>query len=399
MSSALGPFNRRDLALGLAALALTGCGEKKPAAAPEAKAPAAPPRAPELPIVIPVLDLNALKALLDRTVALRGVPGMAAAVVNAQGVVFSAASGVRRKSTSDPVSVRDAWHIGSDTKAMTAALYARLVDQKRAKWGATLPELFPTLAASMDPAWRAITIEQLMSHRAGLDDVGVPWLNAARADHRPLPEQRLATAADKLSKPPAKPVGQFAYANVGYIIVGSAIEQILKTSWEEAIAAQVFDPLGMRDAGFGPPKGEAPQGHRLNPLTDMLSAVGDGPTADNPAALGPAGTVHVTLDDWARFIRVFLDPKQTFLKPDSLQHLITPAAGASYAMGWGIIDDPKAGRLLSHAGSNTMWFAQAVIARDRNAAVLVTANCATDAGQQAVAMVTNALLLGQLAPA
>jgi hypothetical protein len=67
-------------------------------------------------------------------------------------------------------------------------------------------------------------------------------------------------------------------------------------------------------------------------------------------------------------------------------------------MGWGVIDDPKAGRLLSHAGSNTMWFAQAVILRDHNVAVLVTTNCATDAGQTAIATVTNSLLLGQLAP-
>ena len=116
-------------------------------------------------------------------------------------------------------------------------------------------------------------------------------------------------------------------------------------------------------------------------------------------ALGPAGTVHLPLEDWAAFIRIFLDPKQTFLKPDTLQRLITPAPGASYAMGWGVLDDPKAGRLLSHAGSNTMWFAQAAIARDHDIAVLATTNCASDAGQKAVASVTNALLLGQLAPA
>jgi CubicO group peptidase (beta-lactamase class C family) len=393
--SARALLSRRDLALALSALTLAGCGEKKPART-EAAAPATPPAPPAEPPLAPISDLNVLKSTLGNLTATSGLPAMAAAVVNAQGAVFSAASGVRRKGAADPVTVRDAWHIGSDTKAMTAALYARLVDRNKARWGATLPDLFPSLAAGMDPAWRAVSIEQLMSHRAGLDDVGVPWLIAARADKRPLIEQRLATARDKLSKPPAKPVGQFSYANVGYIIVGSAIEQILKTPWEEAIAAEVFQPLGMRDAGFGPPKGEAPQGHRLNPLTGALTAMGDGPAADNPAALGPAGTVHVTLDDWASFIRVFLDPKQTFLKPDSLQHLITPPPGADYAMGWGIADDPKAGRLLLHAGSNTMWFAQAVIAPEHNAAVLATTNCATDLAQKAIAALTRALLLGRI---
>ena len=396
MSGSFDSLSRRTLALGLTALVAAACGQKKPTVAPEPKA-APPPPAAE-PVIAPVTDLNALKSRLDAMTAKGSVPAMAAAVVKAEGILFSAASGVRRKSASDPVSVHDAWHIGSDTKAMTAALYARLVDQKRAKWGATMLDLLPTLAGAMDPAWRSVTIEQLMPHRAGLDDIGLPWLIAARGDKRPMHEQRLFTAFEKLSKPPVKPVGQFSYANVGYIIIGAAIEQILKTSWEAAITAQVFDPLGMREAGFGPPKGEAPQGHRLNPLSGELVAVGDGPAADNPMALGPAGTVHLPLEDWAAFIRIFLDPKQTFLKPDSLQRLITPPPGASYAMGWGVIDDPKAGRLLSHAGSNTMWFAQAAIARDHDIAVLATANCANDAGQKAVSSVTNALLLGQLAP-
>lgn len=397
MSRAVLPLNRRHLALSLAAFA-AGCGEKKLASPPENNRAAPAPVAPPPPTVAPVTDLNGLKAALDKLVAADAAPGMAAAVVKAEGVLFSGASGVRRKGATDPVSVRDAWHIGSDTKAMTAALYARLVDQKRAKWGATLPELFPTLAAGMDPAWRYITVEQLMSHRAGLDEVDTAWLIAARIDQRSLPDQRLALAAAKLSKPPAKPVGQFSYSNIGFIIVGSAIEQMLKTSWEEAITAQVFKPLGMDQAGFGPPKGDAPQGHRLNPLTGALTPVGDGPEADNPMALGPAGTAHVTLDDWASFIRVFLDPKQTFLSPDSLKRLITPAPGAAYALGWGIVDDPLSGPLLAHAGSNTMWYAQAAIAREHGVGVLVTANCATDTCQKAVAALTNAMLLGQIAP-
>ncbi len=241
------------------------------------------------------------------------VPALSAAVINPKGVLFIAASGVRRAGEADPVTVEDPWHIGSDTKAMTAALYARLVDQGRAKWGATLPELFPALASSMDRAWQQTTVEQLMSHRAGLDDIGVPWLIARRADPRSLEAQRLDTARDKLSKPPAKPAGEFAYANVDYIIVGAAIEQITGTSWEKAIAAEVFKPLGMDEAGFGPPKGAAPQGHRANPLGG-IAPVGTGPSADNPAALGPAGTVHLPLEDWAKFVTVFLDPDQTFLK-------------------------------------------------------------------------------------
>ncbi|MBI1362078.1 MAG: serine hydrolase [Alphaproteobacteria bacterium] len=382
--------DRRQVALGLSALLASACSKPR-APAPEAKAPAVA-RPPPQPSAI--TDANALKTQLDQLVG-DDVPALAAAAVNKMGVTFIGAAGVRRAGETDPVTVDDPWHIGSDTKAMTAALYARLVDKGRAKWGATLPDLFPDLASSMDAAWRQITVEQLMSHRAGLDDIGVPWLIARRADTRSLQAQRLDTARDKLSKPPAKPVGEFSYANVNYIIVGAAIEQITGLSWEKAITAEVFQPLGMEGAGFGAPKGAAPQGHRANPLGGV-APVGTGPGADNPAALGPAGTVHLPLDDWAKFIAVFLDPGQTFLKKESLEHLVTPPAGASYALGWGIIDDPVAGRMLSHAGSNTMWFAQAIIAPEHGIAALAASNCATAAAQKAVETATNSLLLGQL---
>jgi hypothetical protein len=43
-----------------------------------------------------------------------------------------------------------------------------------------------------------------------------------------------------------------------------------------------------------------------------------------------------------------------------------------------------------------MWFAQAVIAPEHNAAVLATTNCATDPAQKAIAALTRALLLGRI---
>ena len=39
------------------------------------------------------------------------------------------------------MTVEDKWHLGSNTKAMTAALFGRLVDQGRARWGARVVDL------------------------------------------------------------------------------------------------------------------------------------------------------------------------------------------------------------------------------------------------------------------
>jgi D-alanyl-D-alanine carboxypeptidase len=389
--------DRRAVSLGLAAF-LAACGRKAPDDAPDAAPADAPNNAPDAetiapppprpdPPPAPVRDAGALKALLDAQVAARGVPALAAAYVTPKGVAFSAASGVRRFGSDDRVTTQDVWHIGSNTKAMTAALYARLVEAGLAQWGATLPDLFPDL--TLDPAWQAVTIEHLLSHRAGLNDVGVPWVIARRADNRPLPEQRLASTRDWLAVPPPRRVGQFAYANTGYVIAGAAIEAITGKSWEEAIERHVFKPLIMVNRGFGPPPGDAPQGHRGTEAFRYKPA-GLGPEADNPLALAPAGCVHIALDDWANFLRVFIDPDQTFLTPEAVTHLTTPAPGADYALGWKVVEQGGE-RFIAHDGSNTMWLARMMASPAKRHAMLIATNCAGSPAEDAMETISRSL--------
>lgn len=337
-------------------------------------------------------DNHRLKTLLDQTLRESDIPAFGATVVRPWGVEAIAVAGVRRFGGLEKVEVNDSWHIGSNTKAMTAALYARLADQGRVAWGATLNDLFPNLADTMDPVWRDITIEQLLWHRAGLDDIaGYGKLVAGRKEKQPPPVQRMELARVKLSKPPAKAVGEFVYSNFGYIIVGAAIERAIGDSWENIIEREVFEPLQMDEAGFGPPQGTAPQGHRITGAAGKPCPVGDGSEADNAAALGPAGTVHLPLEDWSRFVRLFLDREQTFLTQESMARLVTPANNSQYAMGWGVLDDPLSGRILLHSGSNTLWLAHVEMALDFDVAFLITCNCVIPAAQKAVVEITSTL--------
>jgi D-alanyl-D-alanine carboxypeptidase len=385
--------DRRMVTLGtLGALALAACGDSKPKPETEPTAETPPPSTAAADAPPPVLtDVLTLKALLDAQLAASGVPALAAAAATREGLIVNAAAGRRRSTEPDPVTTDDHWHIGSCTKAMTAALYARLVEQNKAAWGATVPELFPNLAGQINPAFASTTVEQFMSHRSGLPDIGPPWLVARRMDTRPLPEQRMETARATLGLPPAGTPGEFAYANLNYIIVGAAIERITGMSWEDAITEHVFKPLGMTSAAFGPPAAPGPEGHVAG-VAGAFTPRGKGPVADNPAALGPAGTVNLTLEDWAKFAAAFFDPKQTFLSAETIKHLTTPATGADYALGWGVVEHATAGRILTHAGSNTMWLAQIVVIPDRQAAVFATSNSASPQTDDAIRTISGALV-------
>ena len=336
-----------------------------------------------------------LQDLVDSTRTEKGVTALGAVIETGQGEERVAVSGETVKGSGDPVETGDAWHIGSNTKALTALLYARLVDEGLAEWGATLPELFPDLAADMDAAWQDVTIEDLFAHRSGIGGLGPFWLMSRHADKAPLMEQRLETTRDTLTAPPEGTKGEFSYQNMNYIIAGAAIEQLLDMTWEDAFRTYLIAPEGStwnEGWGFGPPQ-EGLQGHGTG-MFGGLKAKGRGPAADNPAALGPAGTAHVPLAGHARLLAQFLRSDSTFLPVETRDILLTPRSDdkASYALGWGVSQTPGAGLTYSHAGSNTMWLSRAMIAPDLDAVIIVNTNQYDEAADDATRQVVDAII-------
>ena len=319
------------------------------------------------------------EAALEAAFAAAAPPALAGAIVSREGVVWSSVRGVRQVGGSDPVTADDRWHLGSNTKAMTAALFARLVEQGRADWEMTVAQAFVGL--TLDPAWRTTRLIDLMHHRAGLMDadvVGLAWLMTARADPRSLPEQRRTIAEQAFTKPSSGVVNTFAYGNANYIVLGAAIEAITGTSWEDAMRAEVYGPLGLTSAGFGPPPSPNAWGHRgvaIDPTN---------PGADNPLALGPAGTAHMTLADYGRFLAVFLSEDDGWISANSVARLTAPAEGPppGYGCGW-IVRGQGPERVLGHEGSNTMWHAGVLVRPGQNRAVIAVSND-HDAGSRAV---------------
>lgn len=342
----------------------------------------------------------AAEAALDLAFA-GGPPAMAAAVVGRDGLIWSGVRGVRRAGGGEPAALDQLWHLGSNGKAMTAMLYARLVQRGRARWGASLPELFPGLA--VDPALAPVTIEDLLCHRSGLMDRDLltrDVLIAGHTDQRPAHEQRTDFARTALGKAPSGARGAFAYSNGGYALAGAAIERLTGSPWEEVIKAELFDPLGMTSVGHGAPQGDNPWGHRR--MGEQLAAVDPARGADNPAFMGPAGRLHMTVADYARFLRLYLAQGDGLVRSGTMAHLLTPPEGEppAYAYGWGVQPaQPWAagGPALAHEGSNTMWHAIARVAPERGLAVLSVANEAT-AGPTANRALAQALI-GIYAPA
>lgn len=325
---------------------------------------------------------------LAAALAAGSAPALGGAVFTASETLFLDVAGVRRAGSDDTVKPDDRWHLGSNAKAMTAALYQRLVEQGRIKAGATLAELFP--AIEVDPALAALSADDLSAHQAGLQDdtvIGLPWLMTARGDARPLNLQRAELAARALSVPPQGPVGTFAYANINFIVLGAAIEQATGQSWEEVMRAEMFAPLEMTSAGFGAPPDPAPWGHVMGRPMEP------GPASDNPQALGPAGTVHMSLADYGKWLQAILKGGGDWLNAEAIAAMTAPAkAGEVYRRGWGLIPERpwSRGPVLAHEGSNMMWHALVVVAPVRGIAIATVSNDETH-GAKAAQMLAQKL--------
>ncbi len=328
------------------------------------------------------------------------LPALAVLMMQDGKVVAEQATGVRKHGAPETVTTGDVWHIGSCTKSMTATLAAMLVEQGKLRWDTTVGEIFPDWKSEMNAAWREVTLQQLLTHRAGAPGDAPADLWAEAWKHQGTPtEQRLAFVHGLVTRAPAFPPGsKFEYSNQGYSIAGAMLEKVTGKPWEGLMQDILFTPLGMKTAGFGAPAtpGEVNQPWGHTGSKNSIVPVPPGPAADNPAAIGPGGTVHCSLADFARYASIHATGEEAgwgSLKPADFHTLHTTPAGQDYAMGWGVTDRPWAGGTAwTHNGSNTMFYFDVWIAPKKKAVFISATNIGGDEAAMACDEAVSALI-------
>lgn len=319
----------------------------------------------------------------------RRVPALAAAAFDSQRLLAIGAVGERKAASGTRVTIDDDWHLGSNTKPMTATLYARLVDRGVVRWESPITELFSDQAIHAD--WRTVTMDKLLSHHGGAPgsltaDTPNLWRHMVTHRDESLPE-RSWVVNELLRSAPPESVGSFEYSNAGYMMVGNALERRTKQTWEELMTHELFEPLGIEGCGFGA-AGECQDGAACNRPTqplghrpvgeDRYEPIPPGPSADNPKSLGPAGTVHCDLRSWGRFLQEHLRAARgeptIVAKPETLQRM-TIDAGDKHGLGWALGERRWAnGRVLYLQGSNTLNYSNVWIAPKLNRIYIAVTN-------------------------
>ena len=203
----------------------------------------------------------------------------------------------------------------------------------------------------------------------------------------------------------SKPGTHSAYANMGYMLAGAMLERVSGKTWEELIVERVFDPLGLKSAGLGPQSTlgriDAPVGHESLP-DGTLKAMLAGPNGDNPEVIGPAGTAHLSVLDFATWAAWNAgDGKRgpALVRPDTLRKLHTkvidmppkpdapvgtPSSG-SYGYGWVTVTPPFAQEpFLFHGGSNEMNVAYIMLQPKHDFGIVMMTNVGGQKADQAM---------------
>jgi len=346
------------------------------------------------------------QAAIEAYVADGTLPGVAVSVVRDGAVAFRGVDGVRKRGDPAPVTVDDAFHIGSNTKAMTALLCAIAVDRGLLSWSSTISGVMGA-GYPMRDEYRFVTLEQLLSHTSGMPAnlPDIPWMSYFGTD-APVADERDRMARAALALKPTSPAGTaFEYSNIGYVVAARMLEETSGKPWEELMATELFGPLDMTGAGFGPPAlagygagatPTAPWGHNPSPV-DPASTY-----ADNPPPAGPAGTVHAALSDLEAWAGLYLNgglalDGSRLVSAEALAETTKPRL-RDYGFGWIIGTDEWERPFIAHDGSNTTFYCIVLIYQDLHGAVIAMTNRGDGPTGQALASLVNWLVMKYLPP-
>ena len=253
------------------------------------------------------LRAEAIDAAVRATVERYTLPGIAVGVIEDGKIVYARGYGETVAGSGDAVTTRTLFKIASNSKAMTAAVLARLVQQGKLRWDDPVVKHLPAFAM-FDPWVTAnMTVSDLLIHNSGLPEGG--------GDLMLWPEPNLFTRDDIVRglrhiKPAYGFRAGYAYDNLLYVVAGQVAAAAGGASYEALVRRELFEPLGLSGCRVGAFRladaGSVAQPHMRS---------GDGNVAMRRdadtvpvIASAPAGGVRCSLDDMLVWANAWLVP-------------------------------------------------------------------------------------------
>lgn len=321
------------------------------------------------------------------------IPEISYAVVSSKSTLEIAALGKHSINLPDSATLDDRFHIGSNTKAMTAFIIARYVEKGKLKWTTKFFDLFPEWKEKSKSEYANITLQDLLSHRAfiqpfqGEDDPQIPDFKGTN------PEKRKQFGQFVLTLEPVKHDEQnpFIYSNAGYTLATLMVEKATRNSWEQLVE-KVFNKELKLNVKLSWPEnqkikgtwGHLTENDSLKPVSSHWNYRLD--------YTEPAGDLNIKLVDYVKFIQLNLqglEGKSNYLKSGTYKFIHNGVK--NYSLGW--FNVYESGKELSvHSGTGAFtYFTLVHIDRTKNIAYIIFTNSFNQQTQQGVRLLMRKL--------
>ncbi|GAA1820713.1 serine hydrolase [Actinomadura chokoriensis] len=293
--------------------------------------------------------------------------------------IAEAAYGVLNKDTGVEATTDSVFQIGSITKVWTATVVMQLVEEGLLDLDAPVVEVLPELRLADRDAAKNVTMRHLLTHTSGID--GDVFTDTGRGDD--CLEKYTAVLADVAQNHPLG--ATWSYCNAGFSLAGRVIERLTGTTWDEAVRARLFEPLGLRRTITLPEEAllhRTAVGHVSPGGAEPRRA----PVWQLPRSIGPAGLIGASAADVLAFARLHLTgglaPGGARLLSEegtaamAARHAELPdtrTLGDSWGLGW-IRDAWDGRRLIGHGGSTIGQNAYLQLLPDAGLAVVLLTN-------------------------
>ncbi|MCD2323824.1 beta-lactamase family protein [Sphingomonas sp. IC-56] len=312
--------------------------------------------------------------IVAQALASTKVPSASIAIVRDGKIVYAKAYG--NQGPGLPRATAEAkYPIASVSKQFTAAAVLLLEDEGKLDLDDKVAKYFPDVSGA-----DRITIRQLLSHTAGLQDYW-PQDYSFAAMEKPTTPQGIV---DRWGKKPLdfEPGTAWQYSNTGYVVAGMIVEKVSRMSLMSYLEAKVFKPLGMRpvdqDKAIG--KGFPQPTHRfaLGPVRPAKPAA--------PGWLWAAGQLAMSASDLAKWDIARIN--RTVLTPDDWKEQETEvrlADGSPSRYGLGVSLGEHGGTpTVSHGGEAVGFLSENLVMPDKRYAVVALVNADFGGAQGAI---------------
>ncbi|WP_165499079.1 serine hydrolase [Gramella sp. KN1008] len=287
------------------------------------------------------------------------LPGITAAVIDDQELLWSGAFGLANMEENLKAQVSTICSICSISKLFTAVAVMKLYDEGKLRLDDRVDDILPAYKLRQKYSGSGpITIRSLLTHSSGLPrEAAYPYWTGPDFPF-PSKEEIDSKLGDQETLYPASTY--FQYSNLGLTLLGEIVEEISGVPYDEYVKKNILEPLELSDTRPEMPK--ELYGEKLAIGYSSVTRAGEREKVKffNANGITPAAGFTSNVEDLGKFASWQLRLRDTteteILKPSTLKymqnvHWTDPDWTRTWGLGFAVYKGPDGGTWVGHGGS------------------------------------------------